>query len=121
MKKIITIITLIFAVPNSYSEVIPGKDAVLYKDKNAAVPARVQSKLSPLKIRSISSVFPVARFSSCSIFSFSAIRFNKSSKRAAIGALRFLYNRVSLFSVHSAFTAKTIKDKIIAINVIFIL
>lgn len=51
MKKIVTLITLIFAALNSYSAGIPGKDTVLYKDKNASVAARVEDLLKRMTLK----------------------------------------------------------------------
>jgi len=51
MRKTIILTILLFAVAKSYSADLPGKDTVLYKNKNAPVRARVEDLLKRMTLK----------------------------------------------------------------------
>lgn len=51
MKKTITFLLFIFTAFNSYSAIIDAKDTVLYKNKNAPVPRRVEDLLKRMTLK----------------------------------------------------------------------
>jgi beta-glucosidase len=51
MKNFFSIITLSLAIGSGYATIIPVKDTVIYKNKNAPIPARIEDLLKRMTLR----------------------------------------------------------------------